>query len=84
MNYQSIDCILSCLQEAESFLANLVTKKTIYARIDRPAGIVSFCRLKDPGEVLNEWSSNLTKLMTLVTKTTHLINKEEMIHRLVK
>ena len=79
-----VKCIMSCSQEAESFLSDLVTKKTIYARIDRPAGVVSFCRLKDPSEVLNEWASNLTALMTLVTKTTHLINKEEMVHRLVK
>ena len=61
-----------------------MTKKTIFARIDRPAGIVSFRQLKDPNEVLNEWSSNLTSLMALVSKTTHLINKEEMVHTLAK
>jgi 26S proteasome regulatory subunit N5 len=31
--------------------------------------------------MLNEWSHNITDLMGLVMKTTHLINKEEMIHK---
>ena len=71
---------LPLLQESEEFLAQLVIKKTIYARIDRPAGVVNFREAKDPNEVLNEWSLNLNSLMALVSKTTHLINKEEMIH----
>lgn len=62
----------------------MVTKKTIYARIDRPAGIVSFRQVKDPSEVLNSWSENLNSLMMLVSRTTHLINKEEMVHRLMQ
>jgi 26S proteasome regulatory subunit N5 len=66
--------------ESEEFLSQLVIKKTIYARIDRPAGIVTFRENKDPNEVLNEWSHNLNSLMALVSKTTHLINKEEMVH----
>lgn len=71
-------------QESEVYISDLVTKKTIYARIDRPAGVVSFSQTQDPSEILNEWSTNLSNLMTLVSKTTHLINKEEMVHRLVK
>jgi 26S proteasome regulatory subunit N5 len=68
------------MEESEEFLTQLVIKKTIYARIDRPAGVVNFREVKDPNEVLNEWSRNLSSLMALVSKTTHLINKEEMIH----
>ena len=68
------------LKDIEDFVSRLVTSKTIYAKIDRPAGIVSFQQTKDPSEVLNEWSHNLNSLMTLVTKTTHLINKERMVH----
>ena len=71
-------------KECEEYLSQLVTKKTIFARIDRPAGIVSFRQTKDPNEVLNEWSRNLSSLMSLVSKTTHLINKEEMVHALLK
>ena len=68
------------LQEAEEFLSNLVIKKTIYAKVDRLAGIVNFAPAKDPNEILNNWSSSLNELMQLVNKTTHLINKEEMLH----
>jgi hypothetical protein len=35
---------------------------------------------EDPLENLNEWSRNTNKLMDLVMKTTHLINKEEMVN----
>ena len=36
---------------------------------------------QNPLEALNSWSSNTNKLMDLVMKTTHLINKEEMVHK---
>ena len=39
----------------------------------------SLCQ--DPLENLNTWSYNTNKLMDLVMKTTHLINKEEMVHK---
>lgn len=68
--------------ETEEFLSNLVVKKTVQAKIDRLAGTVSFERPKDPNDVLNDWSHNINLLMTLVNKTTHLITKEEMVHRL--
>ena len=35
--------------------------------------------VQDPLENLNEWSRNTNKLMDLVMRTTHLINKEEMV-----
>ena len=31
----------------------------LYARIDRPAGIISFAPPKSPNELLNEWSSDI-------------------------
>ena len=37
--------------------------------------------VQDPLENLNTWSYNTNKLMDLVMKTTHLINKEEMVHK---
>ena len=60
-------------------MSNLVTAKTIYARIDRPAGIISFVARKDPSAVLNEWSQDINSLLGLIVKTTHLIAKEEMV-----
>ena len=32
-------------------------------------------------QMLNEWSHNINDLMGLVMKTTHLINREEMVHK---
>lgn len=68
--------------EAEEFLSNLVSKKTVFAKVDRLDGMVQFAATQDPNDMLNEWSNSLSQLMGLVNKTTHLINKEEMIHKL--
>ena len=66
--------------ETEEFLSNLVSNKTISGKIDRLAGIVTFESQKDLNQVLNDWSHNLNHLMNSINKTTHLINKEEMVH----
>ncbi|POY74029.1 hypothetical protein BMF94_2841 [Rhodotorula taiwanensis] len=66
--------------ETELFLSRLVTSKTVYAKIDRPAGIVTFVKPKSGDEVLNEWSSDVGKLMGLVEKSCHLIAKEHAVH----
>lgn len=72
------------VNESEEFLSNLVTSKTVFAKIDRPAGIVTFRRVKDANDILNEWSHNVTELMSLLNKTTHLITKEQMVHQLIE
>lgn len=64
--------------EAEEVLSYMVVNKTIWAKVDRLDGIVNFSVHKHPNETLNDWSRNLNTLMTLVGKTNHLINKEEM------
>ena len=69
-------------QETEEFLSNLVVNKTVQAKVDRLEGIVYFRKQQDPTEVLNEWSSNITSLMQLVSKATHLITKEQIVHHL--
>lgn len=66
--------------EAEENLSRLVVSKTVYARIDRPAGIVSFRREAAATELLNAWSSDVNKLMKLVDTTIHMIHKENMVH----
>lgn len=68
--------------EAEEFLSRLVVNKTVRAKLDRLAGIVHFRKTKDPNDVLNDWANNISSLMNLVNKTTHLITKEEMVHKL--
>jgi hypothetical protein len=59
----------------ERTICKLVTDKTIYARIDRPAGIVSFKQKKGVNEVLNAWSGDIGKMLSLVEKTSHLVAK---------
>jgi len=67
-------------QESEQFVAELVVAKSIYAKIDRPKKIITFLRPKDPSERLNDWSQNISNLLDLVEKTTHLIHRETMVH----
>merc|ERR1712098_621973 len=67
--------------ETEDCLSDMVVSGTVTAKTDRLEGIVDFTEQQDPLEALNQWSSNTNKLMELVMKTTHLINKEEMVHR---
>ena len=68
------------VDEAEQFLSNLVSNKTINAKIDRLANIITFEQKKSPQDILNQWSNNLNSLMTIINKTCHLINKEETVH----
>lgn len=54
----------------------------IYAKIDRPAKLVSFLRPLTPEEQLSNWSSDIAQLLRLVETTCHLVNKENMIHKI--
>ncbi|EEB08182.2 19S proteasome regulatory subunit Rpn502 [Schizosaccharomyces japonicus yFS275] len=67
-------------EETEQFLSELITKGHFYARIDRPAGTVSFKKAKNVHEQLNEWSASITFLLNRVEKTRQLILKEEMMY----
>ncbi|KAK4055717.1 proteasome regulatory particle subunit [Microbotryomycetes sp. JL201] len=70
--------------QTETFLSKLVSSKTVYAKIDRPAGTVSFQAPKTGDQVLNEWSSDVSKLMGLIDKTCHLIAKEHAVNAALK
>merc|ERR1712034_202221 len=67
--------------ETEDCLSEMVVAGTVSAKTDRLGGIIDFTEQQDPLENLNSWSSNTNKLMDLVMKATHLINKEEMVHK---
>ncbi|KAF2435634.1 proteasome regulatory particle subunit [Tothia fuscella] len=69
-------------EETEKYISDLVTAKTIYAKIDRPARIVSFAKPRDADDVLNEWSGNMKSLLGLLERIDHLITKEEMMARI--
>lgn len=68
--------------ETEKYISDLVTAKTVYAKIDRPARIVNFAKPRDADDVLNEWSSNMKSLLGLLERIDHLITKEEMMARI--
>jgi 26S proteasome regulatory subunit N5 len=68
--------------ETEKYISELVTAKTIYAKIDRPARVVSFAKPRDADDVLNEWSGNMKSLLGLLERIDHLITKEEMMARI--
>jgi 26S proteasome regulatory subunit N5 len=68
------------VKDAEKSLCDLVTKKSIFARIDRVAGDVHFMKRQDAADVLNEWSSDLAQLLSVVERACHLIHRENMIH----
>lgn len=65
--------------ETEKYISELVTAKTVYAKIDRPARIVSFAKPRDADDILNEWSFNMKSLLGLLERIDHLITKEEMM-----
>jgi len=75
------DLLALSQNETEDCLSDMVVAGTVSAKTDRLEGIVDFTQQEDPLEALNSWSSNTNKLMDLVMKTTHLINKEEMVHK---
>jgi 26S proteasome regulatory subunit N5 len=59
----------------ERTLCKLVTDKTIYARIDRSSGIVTFKPKSNTADILNSWTADIDKMLSLVEKTSHLVSK---------
>jgi 26S proteasome regulatory subunit N5 len=69
-------------EETEKYISDLVCKKTVYARIDRPARVVNFEMKRGPDEVLDEWSGSMKSLLGLLERVGHLMQKEEMMARI--
>lgn len=69
-------------EETEKYISELVTSKTVYAKIDRPARVVSFAKPRDADDILNEWSHNMKSLLGHLERIDHLITKEEMMARI--
>jgi hypothetical protein len=67
----------------EAMVSELVSDKSIYARIDRPSGVVVFERPRPPTEVLSDWAADLEEVLGLVEKASHQIQKEYMVHGIV-
>lgn len=94
--YQVIrmDRLLHLLQlsnkETETYVSDLVNKGMIYAKINRPQGVIKFEKTQadksktdnNTNELLNDWAYDIGKLLDEVDSIGHLINKEEMMHGL--
>lgn len=70
------------LDDLERHLGELSTSGDAYVKIDRPIGIVCFRAPRQPEAVLSDWSSDIGKLLTLMETTCHLINRENMVHKM--
>lgn len=66
----------------ETQLCDMVSKKQIYARIDRPSGVITFQAPKDPNDLLNDWAGDISTLLNMLESTCHLIHKENMVHKI--
>eukprot|EP00592_Proboscia_alata_P010582 CAMPEP_0194352606 /NCGR_PEP_ID=MMETSP0174-20130528/1037_1 /TAXON_ID=216777 /ORGANISM="Proboscia alata, Strain PI-D3" /LENGTH=464 /DNA_ID=CAMNT_0039120791 /DNA_START=43 /DNA_END=1437 /DNA_ORIENTATION=+ len=66
------------LGELEKEISSMVSDGSVYAKIDRPKDIVRFLQAQSPESTLSAWAGDITTLLDLVEKTTHLINKENM------
>ncbi|CDO73463.1 hypothetical protein BN946_scf185013.g98 [Trametes cinnabarina] len=61
-------------QQTEEVLCRLVVSGTIWARIDRPVGIINFRSSRSPEDVMNDWSSDMQRLLGLIEKTWMGVN----------
>ncbi|KAJ7675365.1 PCI-domain-containing protein [Mycena rosella] len=71
-------------KQTEETIARLVVAGTIWARTDRPAGIVNFRNQRSPEDVMNDWSSDMQKLLGVVEKTWMGMNAAQAAQSRVK
>eukprot|EP01063_Lacrimia_lanifica_P017855 TRINITY_DN24841_c0_g1_i1.p2 TRINITY_DN24841_c0_g1~~TRINITY_DN24841_c0_g1_i1.p2 ORF type:complete len:490 (+),score=252.03 TRINITY_DN24841_c0_g1_i1:51-1520(+) len=65
---------------AEEAVCRLVTEKTIWARVDRIGGVVSFAKAKNHNEVMCDMKGNIDHVLAKITTACHLIDKEQLMH----
>jgi len=64
----------------EAMVSELVSGGDIFAKMDRPAGVVVFEKPRPATAVLTDWARDLDEVLSLIDKTTHLIQKETLVH----
>lgn len=69
-------------KETELHLGRMVVAGAVYAKIDRPHGIVSFRKAQTPSDQLNQWGNDIDALLKIVENSCHLIERENMIYKL--
>lgn len=68
--------------KTEEYLSEMVNNQQIFVKINRCAGTMNFQKKQTSQQILNEWGSDISSLLSLVDKTCHLIHKENMVHGL--
>jgi len=69
--------LVGCNQETtEAEICESTNKKLIHSKIDRIQSLVYFKHKKTENEVLNEWRSDIHKILDLVDHACNLINRE--------
>jgi len=68
------------IEETEKFLSETVVNGEVYAKINRPAGIIVFRKPLQPSELLNNWANSVDTVLSLVEATCHHIHRERMVH----
>lgn len=63
----------------EEVLSTMVSDGAVSCKIDRPAGVMSFAKKVTADGLLDDWSSDVGQLLTLVEQTCYLIQREQMI-----
>jgi 26S proteasome regulatory subunit N5 len=66
-------------EKTEEILSRLVVSGMVWARIDRPSGIVNFRASKSAEDVMNDWSSDMKKLLNLVEKAWMGVNAAQSV-----
>ncbi|AFZ79826.1 26s proteasome subunit p55, putative [Theileria equi strain WA] len=74
------ELVNSTVDKLEEEVSIMVSRNALYAKINRPDGIIKFGKRKEPEDVLDEWSKNIAGLMDLVDQCSRLVQKERMIH----
>jgi 26S proteasome regulatory subunit N5 len=71
-------------KQTEEILARLVVSGTIWAKVDRPAGVINFRSKRSAEDVMNDWSSDMQRLLGLVEKTWMGMNAAQAAQSRVK
>mmetsp|Transcript_16903 Transcript_16903/g.25477 ORF Transcript_16903/g.25477 Transcript_16903/m.25477 type:complete len:439 (-) Transcript_16903:192-1508(-) len=66
----------------EDHLSEMSANGDISVKIDRPVGIVVFSESSTAEEVMSDWASSVSSMLSLMESTCHLINRENMVNRL--
>lgn len=71
-------------KQTEEILARLVVSGTVWAKVDRPAGVINFRSKRSAEDVMNDWSSDMQRLLGLVEKTWMGMNAAQAAQSRIK